>query len=90
MKNSGGRHVVRPDIAGLMGAFGAALLAGSGVGIFSDPREAVRRCLRIDRELAPDPGTAETYRKLFASYKGIHDAMAPVYRAMRDGCRTRK
>ena len=71
-------------------SFGAALLAGSGVGIFSDPREAVRRCLRIDRELAPDPGTAETYRKLFASYKALHDAMAPVYRAMRDGCRTRK
>ena len=71
-------------------SFGTALLAGSGVGIFSDPREAVRRCLRIDRELAPDPGTAETYRKLFASYKALHDAMAPVYRAMRDGCRTRK
>ena len=64
-------------------SFGAALLAGSGVGIFSDPREAVRRCLRIDRELAPDPGTAEKYRELFASYKAIHDAMAPVYRALR-------
>ena len=64
-------------------SFGTALLAGSGVGIFSDPREAVRRCLRIDRELAPDPGTAEKYRELFASYKAIHDAMAPVYRALR-------
>lgn len=36
-------------------SFGAALLAGTGVGIYKDSRSAVRHCLKIDRELTPDP-----------------------------------
>lgn len=64
-------------------SFGAALLAGTGVGIYKDSRSAVRHCLKIDRELTPDPETAAKYRELFKTYKAMHDAMAPVYSSIR-------
>ncbi len=60
-------------------SFGAALLAGTGIGAYSDSCEAVRTCLRIDRELVPDPERAARYAELFKEYKQIHDALAPVY-----------
>jgi xylulokinase len=61
-------------------SFGAALLAGTGIGLFADSRDAVKRCLRIDRELSPDPERAGKYAELFRTYREIHDALAPVYR----------
>jgi len=61
-------------------SFGAALLAGTGVGVFADARDAVGRCLKIDRELSPDPERAGKYAELFRTYREIHDALAPVYR----------
>jgi len=60
-------------------SFGAALIAGTGVGIFRDSREAVKRCLKVDRGIQPDPVQAAKYKELFKYYKEIHDALAPVY-----------
>ena len=60
-------------------SFGAALLAGVGIGLFRDAREAVARCLRIDRTIEPDPAAAAAYAALFGRYRAIHDALAPVY-----------
>ena len=62
-------------------SFGAALLAGTGVGLFRDVKDAVARCLRVDRTISPDPATAATYKQLFERYRAIHDALAPVYTA---------
>ena len=64
-------------------SFGAALLAGVGAGVFPDVREAVARCLRIGRTISPDPAAAAGYAKLFARYRAIHDALAPVYASAR-------
>ena len=63
-------------------SFGAALLAGVGAGVFSDEREAVAKCLRISRRIEPDAAAAAEYAGLFACYRRIHDALAPVYRSM--------
>ena len=60
-------------------SFGSALLAGTGIGLFKDSREAVRKCLKIGREIHPDPAAAEFYRERFKIYKEIHDALAPIY-----------
>ena len=60
-------------------SFGSALLAGTGTGIFRDSAEAVRTCLKIDREIQPDPALAGFYKERFGIYKKIHDALAPVY-----------
>ena len=64
-------------------SFGAALLAGTGAGVFSDSAEAVKRCLHLDRTLEPDAENAARYKELFAKSKRIHDALAPVYAYMK-------
>ena len=60
-------------------SFGACLLAGVGIGVFRDVKDAVARCLHIDRTITPDPAAAAEYARLFARYRAVHDAMAPVY-----------
>ena len=72
-------------------SFGAALLAGTGIGLFRDVKDAVSRCLRIHRTITPDPETAAAYAKLFARYRAVHDALAPcIYRiTITNGARTR-
>ena len=60
-------------------SFGACLLAGTGIGIFADVKDAVAKCLHIDRTITPDPAAAAKYDHLFTCYRRIHDALAPVY-----------
>ena len=60
-------------------SFGACLLAGTGIGVFKDVKEAVRTCLHVDRTIEPDPKAALEYDHLFTCYRRIHDALAPVY-----------
>lgn len=61
-------------------SFGTALLAGAGSGVFADEKEAVKKCLKIERELFPETANAEVYRAGFGTYRSLHDALAPVYR----------
>ena len=61
-------------------SFGACLLAGTGIGVFKDVKEAVAKCLHVDRTIKPDPKAAEEYDRLYCCYKQIHDALAPVYK----------
>ena len=58
---------------------GSALLAGVGIGIFSDERDAVNRCVRLSAQLQPQPDAASRYSALFSTYQRIHDAMAAIY-----------
>ena len=60
-------------------SFGACLLAGTGIGVFADVKDAVSKCLHIDRTLTPDPEAAAQYDHLFTCYRRLHDALAPVY-----------
>jgi xylulokinase len=61
-------------------SFGACLLAGTGIGMFADVKDAVAKCLKISRRIEPDGSAATEYARLFACYRRIHDALAPVYR----------
>ncbi len=63
-------------------SFGACLLAGTGIGVFTDVKDAVAKCLHVDRTIAPDPASAARYDALYATYRKIHDALAPVYAGM--------
>ena len=65
-------------------SFGACLLAGAGVGIFADVKEAVARCLHVGRTITPDPAAAKAYDALFARYRKVHDALAPIYGEFKD------
>ena len=60
-------------------SFGACLLAGTGIGLFADVKDAVAKCLKVDRTIDPDPVAAAKYDHLYTCYKRIHDALAPVY-----------
>jgi len=64
-------------------SFGAALLAGTGIGVFADVKAAVAKCLKISRSIEPDADAAARYDHLFTCYRRIHDALAPVYSARR-------
>ena len=61
-------------------SFGACLLAGTGIGVFADVKDAVAKCLHVDRTISPDPATAQAYARLFRCYRKLHDVLAPVYR----------
>ena len=65
-------------------SFGACLLAGTGIGVFADVKDAVAKCLHVDRTIEPDPKAALEYDHLFTCYRKIHDALAPVYRLRKD------
>jgi len=69
--------VVRP--AGCDASFGAALLAGVGIGLFADTVAAAEQCIRVRDVVQPDPQAVEVYAKLFPLYGRIHDDLAPTY-----------
>jgi len=60
-------------------SLGSAMLAGIAVGVFKDAAEAVEKCVKQKDMVTPNPENTEKYRKVFAVYKKIHDALAPVY-----------
>ncbi|HLT93402.1 MAG TPA: xylulokinase, partial [Membranihabitans sp.] len=72
-----GKTVLRPKQTDA--SFGSALLAGVALGIFSSEKEAVRRCVAIDREFTPDPDIHQLYQRQFRLYRKIHDLLEAVY-----------
>ena len=60
-------------------SLGSAMLAGIAVGVFADPANAVKKCVRAVDITYPNPENTEKYRRVFEDYKKIHDALAPIY-----------
>jgi xylulokinase len=50
-------------------SFGAALVAGVGVGLFKDARDAVAQCVTTLDRNEPDAGNRALYEELFAIYR---------------------
>ncbi|MBQ1244891.1 MAG: xylulokinase [Clostridia bacterium] len=61
-------------------SFGSAMLAGIAVGVFKNADDAVNKCVKTVDITYPDKRKTEEYRKVFETYKKIHDALAPIYR----------
>lgn len=59
-------------------SFGAALMAGVGIGLFPDVRTASERCVHLEESITPDMENHEKYIRYFAIYQKIHDQLAPV------------
>ncbi|MCS6841205.1 MAG: xylulokinase [Roseiflexus sp.] len=59
-------------------AYGAALLAGVGAGIFRDVDDAVARCVTLTTTTAPDERAIARYDEVYAIYRDM-------YAALRDG-----
>lgn len=60
-------------------SLGSAMLAGIAVGVFKDASEAVEKCVKETEVTYPNSENTEKYRKVFETYKKIHDALAPIY-----------
>jgi xylulokinase len=56
-------------------AYGAALLGGVAGGMFTDVREAVSRCIRVERTIEPDAVAAERYERLHRRYRELYPAL---------------
>ncbi len=60
-------------------SLGSAMLAGIAVGVFNDAKDAVKKCVKEVEVTYPHPENTAKYRKVFETYKKIHDALAPIY-----------
>lgn len=65
-------------------SLGSAMLAGIAVGVFKDASAAVTACIKPVRTVKPNLENTAKYEKVFAVYKKIHDALAPIYRERED------
>ena len=63
-------------------SFGAALIAGLGVGIFSNEADAVKQTLRIESRHEPEPSLVQEYGEGFATYKEIQRSLAPIHHSI--------
>ena len=62
-----------------LGAMGAALCAGVGVGIFQDFPDAVARMVRVSRTVEPDAATAGVYEEKFGRYCSAINALRAAW-----------
>ena len=62
-----GRPFVRPEITEA-GILGAAIIAGTGQGIFPTLEDGVKAMVRLDRTFTPDPQQQKLYERWFEMY----------------------
>ncbi len=60
-------------------AYGAALLAGVGAGVWSDVPSACRVCIKITGSTQPDPAQVEVYRRAYSIYRDLYPALKPTF-----------
>jgi L-xylulokinase len=58
-----------------IGARGAAMSAGIGVGVYKDHAEAVSRAVKIERRQEPNPEATSFYLERYAEYKNLLECM---------------
>ena len=78
-----GKRIEVPEVEDAT-PLGAAMLAGIGVGIYKDDREAFASVRRDGPVYTPDPRCTERYAKAFQRYKMVYPALAPVNHAISD------
>lgn len=64
------------------GALGAAIAAGTGVGIFCDFAEGAAAMVRTERFYRPNVALEAHYARRYGLYRDIADAMAPLWRRL--------
>lgn len=75
-----GVDVLLPEVTDA--SFGAALVAGVGVGVFADERSAARQCTRIVGHAQPDPARRGLYQDLFGIYRQSQAALVASNHAL--------
>jgi len=65
-----------------VGALGAAMVAGIGVGLYKDVVDAAEQAVSVSRRHAPDPAKHDYYEARYATYGAIAEAMIPGWDQM--------
>ena len=64
--------VIRTSQVTELGALGAAISAGVGVGIYSSVEDAVRKVVKLKREYYPNPENHQKYQQLYRLYQSLY------------------
>ncbi len=73
--------VVTVSGSGEGGAYGAALVAGAGVGVWSSVEEAVM-VLKKESENLPNPSNRKIYKEMYDIYHNLYGALKPTFDAL--------
>ena len=60
-------------------AYGAAILAAVGAGLFDSVEEACARLIRTVDSRLPDPARSEVYRRLYDLYQPLYTTLKDFY-----------
>ncbi len=74
-------RVVTVSASGEGAAYGAALVAGAGVGVWGSVEEAIG-VLDIETETEPDPANKQLYADLYGVYHELYGALKPSFDAL--------
>jgi xylulokinase len=64
------------------GAFGAALLAAVGAGVWTTVPEACRATIKVVSATSPQPEQVKVYDALYPLYRGLYPALKPTFDAV--------
>lgn len=64
------------------GAFGAALLAAVGAGVWQTVPEACRATIKVVSATSPQPEQVKVYNDLYPLYRGLYPALKPTFDAV--------
>lgn len=67
-----------------LGAQGAAMAAGIGVGIYKDYSDAIEKTVRVTNKVMPQLAYRDIYRKKFEKYKAVIQALDHVWKKISD------
>jgi len=65
-------------------AYGAALLAGAGAGVYAGVDEAVAQTVRIADRTLPIAENVAHYQELYPVYRSLYPALRPVFHTLSD------
>ncbi len=71
--------VITVSGSGEGGAYGAALVAGAGAGVWSSVDDAID-VLKKETETIPNPGNKNIYEDMYNIYHSLYGVLKPVYR----------
>lgn len=63
-------------------AFGAALLAGVGAGVWSNVDDACAQTVFVKDRIVPNPADVETYRAMYEQYQSLYPALKQTFHAL--------
>jgi xylulokinase len=66
-------------------AYGAAILAGVGAGLWEDVPSACKICVKITGSTLPDPSEVEVYGKAYPIYQSLYPALKASFEQMSSG-----